>query len=499
MINQLIWMVPMLPLLSALWIAISYIQGDNRGEKGENLTATIASSGLLISLLFMLVIDINALFNGVPGQVTIGEWFHSGNYQVLFNFYLDSFSLVLTTLVVLISFLGVRFSINYLHREQGFQRFFMILCIFSSAMLLIVSSGNMVLTFIGWEMAGMSSYLLIAYNYERNISVNNATRVVITNRIGDAGFIMGIVTSFWLMGDINWTTLETHNLSSLDSAIISTSFLLAAIVKSAQFPFSPWISRALEGPTPSSALFYGSLMVHAGIYLLIRLQPLLEQNHTMMLFIVVIAVLTILYGYLCGLVQSDIKSSLIFSTTTHTGLMLLFIGLDWFTLASWYLVLHASWRAFQFLHAPSLMHMADQVVSPAGNWLSKRTWLYTLALQRFWLDHFANWAIISPTKTMAYDAHLFEENYISHLLGRTQLSMSDKQSRTATAGLIGHLFEKIASFFEWIEESYILKSSGEGLLNIIQKVGKYLIDIEELINKPRYLMVLVGIVFVIIL
>lgn len=100
---------------------------------------------------------------------------------------------------------------------------------------------------------------------------------------------------------------------------------------------------------------------------------------------------------------------------------------------------------------------------------------------------------------MAYDAHLFEENYVSHLLGRTQLSINDEQSRTATAGLIGRLFEKIASFFEWLEESFILKSSGEGLLNIIQKIGKYLIDIEELLNKPRYLMVLVGIIFILIL
>jgi NADH:ubiquinone oxidoreductase subunit 5 (subunit L)/multisubunit Na+/H+ antiporter MnhA subunit len=518
MINQLIFMVPILPMLSALWIALSYSLGNNRGEAGEKLTVTLASSGLLVSLILILLIDFIAIFFGVPGEIIIGEWLHSGDYQVLFNFYLDSFALSFATLIALVSYLGVRFSINYLHREQGFQRFFMLLCLFSGAMLLIVTSGNMLLTFFGWEIAGICSYLLIAYNFSRTTAVNNATRVVITNRIGDAGFIMAIICSFWLMGDINWQSLSQssedlskashqlafQHLSSLDSGLILGSFLLAALVKSAQFPFSPWISRALEGPTPSSALFYGSLMVHSGVYLLIRLQPLLEHNHNMMLLIAVFGLLTIIYGYFCGLVQSDIKSALIFSTTTQTGLMFILIGLGYFDLAAWYLVFHASWRAFQFLHAPSLMHMADQVTPPASKWISNRPWLFTMGIQRFWLDHFANWAIVSPIKLLAHDAYRFEQNYISHILGNTQHTINEKSAplqdgRLVHAGLIGFVFEKIASYCQWFEENLVLKSSGEGLLSIIQKIGKYLIDIEEFLNKPRYLMVLVSITFIIII
>ncbi len=506
LLNQLIWMVPVLPMMSALWIALSYMLGNNRGESGEKQTSTYAQAGLLVAFVIMLAIDIQAIFLGSPEEVIIGEWWHSGSYQVLFNFYLDSFSLVLSTLVVLICYLGVKFSINYLHREQGFQRFFMILCVFSSAMIFIVTSGNMLLTFVGWELAGISSYLLIAYNYDRHNAVNNATRVMITNRIGDAGFLMAIISSFWFLGDINWQTLNDNSasLSSMHSGLIIASFLLAALVKSAQFPFSPWIARALEGPTPSSALFYGSLMVHSGIYLLIRLQPLLEQNQAMMLLIIIFALLTIIYGYFCGLVQNDIKSALIFSTTTHTGLMLLFIGLDWFSLAAWYLILHASWRAFQFLHAPSLMHMAEQTVTPAKRWITSRPWLFTLSIQRFWLDHFSNWAIVSPIKTMAHDAHWFEENYISHILGKTQHTISEKNvqlqlSGLAHAGLVGFVFEKLASLSEWLEESLILKSSGEGLINMIQKMGNYLVGIEELLNKPRYLMIVVCITFIIII
>ncbi|MFK5892825.1 MAG: proton-conducting transporter membrane subunit [Pseudomonadota bacterium] len=511
MINQLIFMVPMLPMLSALWIALSYIFGNNRGESGEKLTTTLATSGLLVSLILILLIDVYALFSGAPGEVIIGEWLHSGDYQILFNFYLDSFSLVFATLIALISFIGMQFSINYLHREQGFQRFFMILSLFSGAMLLIVTSGNMLLTFVGWEMAGICSYLLIAYNFDRNNAVNNATRVVITNRIGDAGFIMAIICSFWLMGDINWQFLSQtsenpafEKLSSLDSGLILGSFLLAALVKSAQFPFSPWISRALEGPTPSSALFYGSLMVHSGIYLLIRLQPLLEQNHSMMILIAVFGLLTIVYGYFCGLVQSDIKSTLIFSTTTHTGLMFVMIGFGWFSLAAWYMVLHASWRAFQFLHAPSLMHMAEQVVPQSNKWITSRPWLFTIGVQRFWLDNFANWALVSPIKMLAHDAHRFEQNYVSHILGNTQHTINEKlaplqDGRLVHAGMIGYVFEKIAAYCEWIEENLVLKSSGEGLLGIIQKIGKYLINIEELLNKPRYLIVLASITFIIII
>jgi NADH:ubiquinone oxidoreductase subunit 5 (subunit L)/multisubunit Na+/H+ antiporter MnhA subunit len=146
-------------------------------------------------------------------------------------------------------------------------------------------AGNAMLAFIGWELAGLSSYLLIAYAYDRPTATANATRVFVTNRIGDAGFIIAIVLSLFWVGGVEWPDIlaSSSTLNTLQAGLIITCFLLAALVKSAQVPFAPWIARALEGPTPSSAIFYGALTVHAGLYLVIRLAPLLREIPELML------------------------------------------------------------------------------------------------------------------------------------------------------------------------------------------------------------------------
>ena len=268
----------------------------------------------MITLLIVLAVDFHAIIIGVPGHLELAQWFSSGTYQVNLSFNLDTFALVMMTLVAVISVLMIRFSVNYMHREAGYQRFFMIMNLFMGAMLLIVVSGNVVLMFTGWELAGVSSYLLIAYVYDRPIAVKNATRVFITNRIGDAGFIIAIFLSYYLLNSLEWTDIlkQSDTLTPLGNTILAGSFLLAALAKSAQVPFAPWISRALEGPTPSSAIFYGSLMVHAGVYLMIRIQPILENSPIVMFALAFIGLLTVLYGTLSNLVQTDVKSNLFF-------------------------------------------------------------------------------------------------------------------------------------------------------------------------------------------
>lgn len=518
MFDKFIYLLPLIPLLAAFWIAMSYLFGKNRGEAGEVITAKMASTASLACLILILLIDLQAIFMGTPGTVVVGTWLSSGDYQINISFYLDSLALSLLSLISIISFLTIRFSINYMHREASFQRFFMIMLIFTSAMFLIVSAGNMVLTFVGWEMAGVCSFLLIAYNFDRSIPAANSSRIFVTNRIGDAGLIGAIILSFMWIGRIEWEQALSSpvQLSSLQSDLIIGGFLLAALVKSAQFPFSPWITRALEGPTPSSAIFYGSLMVHSGVYLMLRLQPMLEQNETLSVIIAIFGLLTALYGYLTGLVQSDVKSAFIFSTIAHVGLMFLFIGLGFYTLVAWYLVLHAIWRAYHFLHAPSQMHNVNQAARPVANWLAKFKILHTAGIQRFWLDNIANWMIVRPMNSLAHDAQSFDEKIVSRLIGKPkqqymisslanwEKSKASAQSSERAAmvqghGLIGSFMEWLASLMEWFEEHLILKSQGEGLLDLVQKVGTNLQKIENLLNQPRYLMILVSVTFIIII
>lgn len=502
------WLIPLLPLLAAGWIAIGYLFKFNRGESSELQTSRTAISASFISLLLLLLLDAYALFNGTPGQLKLGSWMKSGHYQVFISFTLDTLGLVMTTLMALISFLVIKFSINYLHREAGYQRFFIILCIFNSAMILITLAGNALLMLVGWKLAAISSYLLIAYAPDRSTATTNANQAFITNRIGDGGFILAIALSFLWLGGVEWPDILLHknDLSSLHIGLITGGFLLAAMVKSALFPFTTWITKALEGPTPSSAVFYGSLMVHAGIYLIIRLQPLFMMDGVLLPLLILVGLLTFLYGFLCGLVQTDVKSSLIFSVISQVGLMLILCGLGFFELASVYLVLHAAWRAYQFLHAPSFMHM---MIHPTRKvkLLHKWSWLYTASLQRFWLENLGNWIVVNPTQNLSREARSFDEKVMNKIVGlpgqASSLSSLDQLETESTIGkgrgLAGRLMEWTANILGWFEEHLVLHGGDKGISNVIQRMGAYVLKIEILLSKPRYLVILILATFMVIL
>lgn len=174
-------LIPLLPLLAALWIAIGFIFGWNRLEKGEKETANVSVIAIGLAFLLMLVVDIAVFTDKLPQDIQLGTWLSTGHYQVNISFLLDTSSLTMATLIAFISLLITRFSVNYLHREAGFQRFFMMLSVFNSAMLLIVLAGNAVLAFIAWELAGVSSFILIAYSWHREIATQNAVRAFVTN------------------------------------------------------------------------------------------------------------------------------------------------------------------------------------------------------------------------------------------------------------------------------------------------------------------------------
>ncbi len=260
-----------------------------------------------------------------------------------------------------------RFAVNYMHREAGFHRLFMVLSLFAAAMALLVTGGNAVLTFVGWEVVGLCSYLLIAFFPDRPVAADNATRAFVTNRIGDAGFLLGVALAFYALGSADWAMINAGaaGLSPVQTGMLAGGFLLAAMAKSAQVPFAPWLARAMEGPTPSSALFYGAVMVHAGVYLVLRLQPLFEQSPLLMAVLAAVGLATALYGFVGGLAQTDIKSALIFATTGQVGLMFLACGLGFWRWALVHLCCHAVLRGYQFLSAPSILQQL-QGAHPAG-------------------------------------------------------------------------------------------------------------------------------------
>ncbi|HRD93949.1 MAG TPA: proton-conducting transporter membrane subunit [Accumulibacter sp.] len=508
-ITRLVWLVPLLPLLAAAAIGLRMLalagQGEGHEEAHEPLTAALASHAALAALVLLLVFDLAALGSAWPSPLAFGDWLAIGMTPVRVSFILDGYSLPMATLVALIAWIALRFSATYLHREGGFQRFFLGMSLFLAGMLLIVLAGNVVLAFIGWELAGIASWLLIGYAWERPVATGNALLVFVTNRVGDAGFLLGIGLAVWSVGTVDWAGLAGDGtMSTVSARMLAAGFVLAALVKSAQLPFTPWIARALEGPTPSSAVFYGSLMVHAGVFLLYRLQGLLLQVPDLMALLLVVGLATALYGGLCALVQSDVKSALIFSTVTQVGLLFFLCGLGQFSLAAACSGAHAAWRAYQFLLAPSYMHLVRRPAPPVPRWLLGQRWLYTAALQRFWIEPLASSLLTRPTLALGRDVRALDERVIDPLVGTPRADHGPTAGLAAAEPLIrgdGLAGRALFAFAGWLQqiEDRLLLSGDESMMKPLRRIGAYVDAIELLLEQPRYLMLMVMATFVVIL
>jgi hypothetical protein len=245
------------------------------------------------------------------------------------------------------------------------------------------------------------------------------------------------------------------------------------------------------------------------------MQPLLERSPLLLLLLLLIGLLTALYGYLCALVQTDVKSAMIFSSTAHIGLMLFTCGLGWFEFAAVYLVAHAVWRAYQFLHAPWLMHLASRGARPAPPWLRRWERLHAACMQRFWLDHIAEWLLVKPTLSLSRDLQEFDDNVVNRMIGLPSQAATasyltawkKREGRYITEqgdigqgrGLFGTLMEWVATALHWFEDRLVLHGGGEGLLKGLEHIGSYLLRVEELLAQPRYLMLMIMATFVVII
>ena len=497
-----VWLVPVLPLLAGLLNGARVLLGRTGGDASEALTARLTTLAALLAFLLLLAIDVLALRHAVPGHRVLAIWFGTPEWQGCFSFLLDGLSLSVATVTALIGWLVAKFSVNYLHRETGFHRFFIVLALFLGGIQFVLLAGNALLVFVGWEMCGVASFLLIGYAWQRPQATGNALFAFVTNRAGDAGFLFGLgLAAFWL-GGFEWPLMTGEvRLPLVDARILAIGFVIAALVKSAQLPFTPWIARALEGPTPSSAVFYGAVLVHAGVYLMLRLSPLLAQVPDLMLGLLVAGALTAAYAWLVGLVQTDIKSALIYATVFQVGLMFVAIGLGWTTLATVHLCLHAAWRTWHFLLSPSWLQITRQRPAPPPSWLARSRLLYTAALQRFWLDRLAMILLLVPTESFARDSRRLEANFIDRALGEAGkgAAVDDTRPLVRADGLPGQMLATVAGLLQRIENRLLLQGRGGVFERLLQRLAAYLAAAEHLLEQPRYLMMAVMATFVVIL
>lgn len=421
-----------LPLILMTSLGIPSLVGRKLSEsqtvRAVQCTTVAGLTSSLAVLILMLLTDRRHVV------ADFGNWIHLENpapepeYHFAIKFVFDRLSIPFLILIYLLVGTIGAFAARYMHRESGFNRFFVLYSIFLTGMVTTALAATIETLFLGWELVGLSSALLIGFFHERPAPVRNAFRVWVIYRISDAALLLAAISLHHLGGAGDFDKLmgyrEIAGVAPADqdswpfgnSGITPTSalfvgilMLIAAAGKSALIPFSGWLPRAMEGPTPSSAVFYGALSVHLGAYLLLRLDPLLDASPLLSGFVVAIGLVTAVLSALIGRVQTDIKSALSFAALTQVGLIVAEIGLGFRYLPLVHMIGHACLRTLQFLRAPSYIRdhhaienaVGNRIPRPSGGRLgAMNEWLYRFAIERGYLDGILNRVIVGPFQTI---------------------------------------------------------------------------------------------------
>ncbi len=352
---KLVGLIPLLPLIGFVIIGLT-------GKKLSKQLVSIIGCGSVLGA-FAIALEIFFQLTGqAEKSVTIDlfSWITAGKLSIPFSFLIDPLSSLFLLIITGVGFLIHLYSVGYMSHDEGFARFFAYLNLFIFFMLLLVLGSNYLIMFVGWEGVGLCSYLLIGFWFKNTAYNNAAKKAFVMNRIGDLGFLLGIILIFVTFGSITYhdVFLQAKNFASGNPALTAITLLLfiGAMGKSAQLPLYTWLPDAMAGPTPVSALIHAATMVTAGIYMIARSNILYTLSPIAMETVAIIGICTALFAATIGLAQNDIKKILAYSTVSQLGYMFLALGVGAYTGAVFHVMTHAFFKALLFLGAGSVIH-----------------------------------------------------------------------------------------------------------------------------------------------
>ena len=356
--------VPLLPLAGAVLAGVfGTVFGGN--WIGRRLSHTLTILGVLLAFILSAVTLKSVAMDGARFNETLYTWMVVGGLKMEVGFLIDGLSAMMMCVVTFVSLMVHIYTIGYMEEDEGYNRFFGYISLFTFAMLMLVMSNNMLQLFFGWEAVGLVSYLLIGFYYNKPSATHANMKAFLVNRIGDFGFILGIGLIAAYAGTLNYAEafakgdelakLTLPGTSWMLITVVCISLFIGAMGKSAQFPLHVWLPDSMEGPTPISALIHAATMVTAGIFMVARMSPLFELSDTALSFIMIIGGITALFMGFLGIIQNDIKRVVAYSTLSQLGYMTVALGASAYSVAVFHLMTHAFFKALLFLAAGSVI------------------------------------------------------------------------------------------------------------------------------------------------
>ncbi|MCT9809336.1 NADH-quinone oxidoreductase subunit L [Acidovorax sp. Be4] len=356
--------VPMAPLVGSVLAGLfGTAFGGNRIGRAASHTLTIL--GVFIAFVISAFTLKSVAMDGASFNQTLYTWMQVGGLKMEVGFMVDSITAMMMVVVTFVSLMVHIYTMGYMKDDDGYNRFFAYISLFTFSMLMLVMSNNLLQLFFGWEAVGLVSYLLIGFWYNKPTAVFANMKAFLVNRIGDFGFILGIGLIGAYAGTLNYTEIfaKSQELGALSFpgtdwmliTVICICLFIGAMGKSAQFPLHVWLPDSMEGPTPISALIHAATMVTAGIFMVSRMSPLFELSDTALNFILIIGAITALFMGFLGIIQNDIKRVVAYSTLSQLGYMTVALGASAYSVAVFHLMTHAFFKALLFLGAGSVI------------------------------------------------------------------------------------------------------------------------------------------------
>ncbi|MCB9638405.1 MAG: hypothetical protein H6727_05790 [Myxococcales bacterium] len=438
LLRALCLFVVSVPLLSlavlGIWMLSLPKLPEHRVHQLANWTFRISFAGVLGVAWLMWYSSTSLL------QIKVGSLFAMGGYHFDLHLYFDVRTLVMLGLNFALCGLIGDFSSRYIHRDEGYGRFYLLLLLFALGIEMIAISGSFDLLFVGWELVGLTSALLIAFFYRRATPTQNGLWAYGVYRFTDVGLLLAVLLLHAFAGSIQLQALSSPTLSSWAGVSVGALFLFGAMGKGGLVPFTGWLPRAMEGPTPSSAIFYGALSIHASPFLLLRVEPLLSQSVLLRVLLFALGLLTAAHASMVGRVQNDVKSSLAYASAAQVGLIWMEIAMGWVGLALLHLAGHAILRTWQLLRAPSvlddrasLMEFMERETSSTGKHLERifpkklQDALYRVAVERWFLDDLLRDVMIRPVVRVLCFVDRLERRWTTFLGGAQDSEETQRQ------------------------------------------------------------------------